>query len=159
MATTDKFKLDIFSILGKLNSGDLNVWDSLSEEERKGFSPYIITRWMSGTNDPSQIMLLNELVNINLFGPLNKKPEIMCKLLACCGTGQPNKRFFWIAESKKQKTTGSTILEVVKEYFDCTTKEAKYHMTFLEDDDIIDMATNLGYQADEIKSLKKELSK
>jgi hypothetical protein len=149
-----KFALDIFSILGKLNKGDLTVWDSLSEEERKGFSPLIISRWMSGTNDPLQIILLNEFVNKQIFKLDKDHPELMCKLIACCGTG--SKRVVWIGESKKKKSS-STALDVVKEYYDYTTHEALSELPLLSNDDIIELAEELGYQVDEIKKLKKEL--
>ena len=79
------FKLDIFKIIEKLNKGDLHIWETLSEEEQKGFGAYIITRWMSGTTDLMQIMLLNELVNPIIYN-LSKHPELLCKMLACCGT-------------------------------------------------------------------------
>jgi hypothetical protein len=149
-----KFALDIFSILGKLNKGDLTVWDSLSEEERKGFSPLIISRWMSGTNDPLQIILLNEFVNKQIFKLDKDHPELMCKLIACCGTG--SKRVVWIGESKKKKSS-SMALDVVKEYYDYTTHEALSELPLLSNDDIIELAEELGYQVDEIKKLKKEL--
>jgi len=149
-----KFALDIFSILGKLNKGDLTIWDSLSEEERKGFSPLIISRWMSGTNDPLQIILLNEFVNKHIFKLDKDHPELMCKLIACCGTG--SKRVVWIGDSKKKKSS-SMALDVVKEYYDYTTHEALSELPLLSNDDIIELAEELGYQVDEIKKLKKEL--
>lgn len=149
------FALDIFSILGKLNKGDLTVWESLSEEERKGFSPLIISRWMSGTSDPLQIILLNEFVNKHIFKLDKDHPELMCKLLACCGTG--SKRNVWIADSKKHKSS-SMALEIIKEYYDYTTHEALSELPLLSNDDIIELAESLGYQTDEIKKLKKELS-
>lgn len=150
-----KFALDIFSILSKLNAKDLTVWDNLSDEERKGFSPYIIARWMSGTNDPMQIILLNELVNPNIFSKTGQRTDIMCKLLAICGTGQ-SKRFKWIPESKKAKKKDVS-LEIVKEYYDITTAEALHYITTLDNSDVLEMAEELGYQQDELKKLKKDL--
>jgi hypothetical protein len=151
------YKLDIFSVLSKLNSGDLHIWEKLSEEERKGFSAYIITRWMSGTSDEYQIMCLNELVNPHVFSAVGKNPEIMAKLLACCGT-KSSKRFSWIGESKRSGKESSMALDVVKEYFDYTSREAKSQLSLLENCDIIEMAEELGWQTEDLKKLKKDLS-
>jgi hypothetical protein len=150
------FALDIFKILGDLNEGNLNVWQQLTPEEQKSFSPYVIARWMSGTNDAKQLFLVNELVNIPLFSLAKEHMELLAKLLACCGTKKKGKRFFWVAAPKKDNSSG---LEVVKEYFGYSSREAREQYHLLSQDDIIEMAEELGYQQDELKKLKKDLTK
>jgi hypothetical protein len=156
MANPKSFKLDIFSILNKLNSGNKQIWENLSDEEKKGFSAFIITRWMSGTSDALTILLLNEFVNPYIF-TLDKHPELLAKLLACCGNGQSNRRFNWIKDSIKEKTHSLSI-SLIKEYFSYSTKEAKDCIKLLSKDDLLEMAESLGWQNDDIKKLKKELA-
>ena len=150
------FKLDIFSVLTKLNSGDLHVYNGLTPEERKGFSAYVITRWLSGTNNSHQLILINELVNSVLF-KLGNHPELLAKLMACCGT-KSYQRFNWIAEAKKGSKSQPLSLSVIEEYFEYTTREAKYQLPLISKQDIVEMAEELGWQADELKKLKKECS-
>jgi len=158
VAKPKKFALDIFAVLDQLNSGNLDLWDSLSEEEQKGFSPFIIARWMSGTSDPLQIMYLNEFVNPHIFNSvIGKRTEVMAMLLAICGTGN-RRRFKWVAESKKGSKQSNMALDIVKEYYDYTSREAQSQLSLLSTEDIIQLAEELGYQPDELKKLKKELS-
>jgi hypothetical protein len=148
------FKLDIFKVIEKLNKGDLHIWETLSEEEQKGFGAYIITRWMSGTTDMMQIMLINELVNPIIFN-LGKHPELLCKMLACCGT-KSYRKFNWVADSKTNKVSSGAI-SVLKETYNYSTREAQQMVHLLSKDDIIELAENLGMQKEEITKLKKEL--
>jgi hypothetical protein len=96
------FKLDIFKILKRLNSGDTNIWATLTEDERKGFTPYIITQWMFGTTNRTRIIYLNEIVNPQIWA-LQKHPELLCKLLAICGLNDQQK-LKWIPLSQKKTT-------------------------------------------------------
>lgn len=150
------YKLDIFSVLDKLNQRDLHVWGKLSEEERKGFSGFIIARWMSGSSDPVQIVYVNELVNSLVFQIGPNHTELICKLLACCGN-EKRQRFQWIADSKSVKKGSRLALEVVKEFYDYSTREAKLTISLLNVEDIYEMAEDLGWQNEELKKLKKEL--
>ena len=45
------FKLDIFKLLSTIDSSSSNIYASLSDEERKGFAPLVVMRWMTGTSD------------------------------------------------------------------------------------------------------------
>lgn len=156
MAVEKKFALDIFAVLDKLNQGDLHLWEKLTEEERKGFSPYIVTRWLSGTSDPMQIIFVNELVNSQIFQLGPSHTELICKLMACCGN-RKRQRFQWIADSKGGKKSSSLALEVLKEYYEYSTREAKEALDVLSSADIYELAEEIGWQPDELKKLKKEL--
>jgi ketosteroid isomerase-like protein len=48
-------------------------------------------------------------------------------------------------------------LDIVKEYYDFSEREAKQSLPLLSSEDVIQLAEELGYQVDEIKKLKKEL--
>lgn len=157
-----EFKLDIFSILAKLDAKDLHVWEQLSEVEQKGFSSFIITRWMSGTSDPLQVMYVNELVNSLLFkfskdaGFKLDHEELYCKLLACCGSKR-SRRFSWIPEAKKTNKISNLALSVIKDYYEYSTREALSTLDLLSPADIYELAEDLGWQQADLKKLKKEI--
>ena len=159
-----KFALDIFSVLARLNKGELSLWSSFTPEEQKGFAPYVITRWLSGTKSALQLIYVNEFVNANVFSftpgngfKLNHN-ELLCKLMAVCGD-KVSKRFVWKPEPKKNSSGMSSLaLQVIGDYFEYSQREAiaTYHL--LSREDVLELANELGYQDDELKKLKKELS-
>src|SRR5271154_2235756 len=147
------FKLDIFDLLGKLNSphsGD--IYSKLSEEERKGFSPLTTMRWLSGTSDKRQIMMLNEFVNPYIFA-LGKHPHLLMMLLqvASSKTGGRNN---WLAIKSNKKNVES--MKVVSDYFEMSEREVKTLNPFPPEKEIIQMAEELGWQKEEMTKLKKE---
>lgn len=152
------YALDIFRVLKELNSENLNFWDQLSEEERKGFAPYTAIRWMSGTKDAKAIILLNEFVNPYVFAFNSTHQELLMKLLASCGSGNPNTRTQWIPEGKKGSNKPLS-LKIICEYYEYSMREAKQSLSLLSNEDVVELAEELGWQKDEIKNLKLELSK
>lgn len=149
-----EYKLDIFDLLNKLNSkssGD--IYAKLSTEERKGFAPLVVMAWMSGTSDERQIMLLNEFVNKYVF-VLGKHPHILMQLLQVASSKTP-KRYQWI--SVKGKAKKNQTLKVIQEYFDMSERESKLMNPQPSPEELMAMAEELGWQSDEINTLKKEL--
>lgn len=150
------YALDIFSILGKLSTGDTHLWDKLTEEEQKSLSPLILMTWMAGTDDLRQIYLLNELVNPYVFsiGPLHK--ELLIKLIAVASSKQQH-RYSWVALKKKASTQSKLGITVLKEFYGYSTREANEVFHHLSKTEVLEMADKLGYQKDEMKKLTKEL--
>ena len=145
-------KLDIFKLLRELSSGDLTIWNSLTEEEQKGFAPLVVMRWMSGTQDMAQVAALNEFANRAVF-PLAKHPGLLMKVLAACSSRRTS-RYQWIGlkKSSKDKLTQ----KVIRDFFVCSSVEAR-KLLVPPQDEIIQMAEELGWQKDEMAELKKEL--
>lgn len=149
------YKLDIFELLSKLNKGNLHIWETLTLEQQKAFAPMVVTRWMSGYKDRWQNIMLDEFVNPYIWD-LSKHPELLMKLLACCGTNNSG-RAEWIALKSTKKST--LILELVMDYFSYTESEAYGIIDILTKDDYLEMAEELGYQKEDLTKLKKELGK
>lgn len=147
------FKLDIFKILGELSSGDQMVYRRLSDDEKKGFAPLVIMRWMTGTSDQRQIIALNTFANTKIF-PLGKHPELLAMLLASCSS-KVSRRYNWlgIKSGKKKNLTR----QVVQEYFDYSSLEMRKLEVLPSDEEILEMAEALGWQKEEMAKLKKEL--
>ena len=151
MATN--YKLDIFDLLGKINSpksGD--IYAKLSDEERKGFAPLIVMRWMSGTSDERQIILLNEFVNKSVFS-LAKHPHLLMQLLQVASS-KTNKRYQWLGIKSKKKNVES--MRVVGEYYEMSEREVKLLNPFPTQEEMIQMAEELGWEKEDIKKLEKE---
>lgn len=148
-----KFALDIFRVLDDLSRGDVLTYRKLSAEEKKGFSPLVIMAWMSGTSDARQIMALNTFANPCIF-PLGKHPELLAQLLAACSSKTP-RRYYWLGVKAGKKKNLS--MQVIKDYFDYSSQEVRKMTIFPSDDEIIQMAEELGWQKDEMTKLKKEM--
>lgn len=142
---------DLFQGLSALGGKDLNWFASLSEAGQKAASPFVMARWMTGTSDQSQIIRLNTCVNPYMFGGLADKASLF-QLMAAAATGK-TKRYQWIkgpgAKTKKHS------IEVIKGYYECSTREAVTYK--IASEDLIEMAEELGLDKDEITKLKKEL--
>jgi len=153
---TKNHKVDIFKVLGNLNKNNSTFYDNLTNEEQKAIQPLVVMRWMSGSSDARQIYFLNELVNPFVFSLTHHK-KLLVNLLSICGSGN-FKRFKWIKSASKKTSKISISVEVVKRYFNYSTKEAHNASLALSSEVILDFAGQLGYQPDEMKALKKELS-
>lgn len=149
------FALDIFAVLSQLERGNLHLFETLSDEERKGLSSYVVLNWMFGTTNQTQVILLNELVNPLVFSFGVKHPELLVKLLACCGT-KTNKRFSWIPLPKRQKEAKLSV-KVLMETFGYSAREAQGNIGLLSKETMIEYSNDLGWSKEEIVKLKTEL--
>ena len=147
------FKLDIFKVLGDLSSGDHLTYRKLSDEEKKGFAPLVVMRWMTGTSDQRQIVAINSFANKYIF-PLGKHPELLAQLLAACSS-KTSRRYNWVGIKSSKKKTLARL--VVQEYLEYSSLEMKKLEVLPSNDEILEMAELLGWQKDEIAKLKKEL--
>lgn len=147
------YKLDIFDLLSKINSvksGD--IYSKLSDDEKKGFAPLVVMRWLSGTSDERQIILLNEFVNKYVF-TLAKHPHLLMQLMQVASS-KTSKRYQWIGIKSKKKNPQSQ--KVVQDYLEMSAREVKLLNPFPNEAEIMQMAEELGYQKEEITTLKKE---
>ena len=145
---------DLFDGLEKLSSGDSKWYDRLSSEDKKSASPFVISRWMTGTTDQAQLIRLNTFVNPYIFS-LGHDKALLFKLLAAAATGK-TKRYQWINNPGTKKAT-KLRLEVIKEYYEVSNREAVLYTTILAED-ILLMAQELGWDREELTKLKKEVS-
>lgn len=145
---------DLFEGLAKLSSRDLQWYDKLSPEDQKAASPFVMARWMTGTSDQAQLIRINTFVNPYGFSLGQEKP-LLFKLLAAAATGK-SKRYQWL-KSPGAKSTTKLRLEAIKQYYEVSTREANVYAETISAEDIVAMAEELGWEADELKKLKKEV--
>lgn len=150
-----KFKLDIFDVLNRIDRGEHHLYSTLSDDERKSFAPLVVMRWMSGTKDERQIIFLNELVNPFVF-PLGKHQELLTSLLAVASS-KKQRRYFWLSAKGKGKSVPKNALKVLMQYHGWSEREAKKMFTVFSNDDIIELANELGWQKEEMTLLNKEM--
>jgi hypothetical protein len=153
--TTER-KLDIFELLLKIDRKDYGIWETLTDDQKKEFSPLIVMRWMAGMTDPQQLIFLNELVNPLVFNLHDK--ELMIKLLTVCSNGK-SKRYSWINYKVNGARKKRASVQLVAKHYQMSYKDAEDSMKLLTDDDIMDIAGLQGLQKDELTELKKDLKK
>jgi len=148
-------KLDIFRVLGHINKKDKHFYGSLTDEEQKGFAPLVVQRWLSGTNDPAQIIFLNELVNPFVFN-IQKHKELIYQLMTICTDGHFSK-YSYPKQKPKKSSLMPTTLKVIKQYFTYSSTDAYEALSLLSDTDILTYADELGMQKEDITKIKREL--
>lgn len=100
-------KLNIANEMRCMDSKVRNFYDSLTEEERKKFSNYLMIRWGSSVVGPSELqeyylVATNERLNKHFF-ELSRHPKLQWLLATTVSPGMGNHRHQWIAPKKKEK--------------------------------------------------------
>lgn len=155
MTTSTKHKLDVFRVLRNINQKNKNFFSELDEEETKGFHPLVVERWLTGTNDPNQIIFVNELVNRFVFS-LSDDKELLYKLMTICTSGG-NPRYQWIRTKSRYQSNLSATVSVISEYFDYSDDETIRCLEIMSDEDILGIAEDIGTEKDIVSKIKKEL--
>lgn len=150
---TDKKEHDIFDVLKRIEKGDRAFFDGLEEYETRKLSPLVLMKWMSGTKSADQIKLINGLINPMVFS-LYKHPYLSYKLLMASNANKGN-RLVWM--KKKGKPKDSETIRVIKEHTGCSSSVAVDYLYILSNDDIIEMAEDIGTDKETMTKLKKEL--
>ena len=145
---------DLFQGLSDLSTRDLRWYSKLPAEDQKAALPFVIARWMTGTNDQAQLVRINTFVNPYLFA-LGSEKGLLFSLLAAAATGK-SRRYNWI-KAPGMKAVTKLRLEAIKQYYDISTREAAGYADTIEAEDILAMAEECGWDAEELKKLKKEV--
>jgi len=148
--------LDIFMLLGEIDKKNYKLWDSLSDDQKKEFSPLVTMRWMAGTTDQRQIIFLNEVVNLAVFS-LPEHKELFLKLLTVCSSGD-KKRYTWINYKTGGTKKSKKSVELIAEHYHMSLKEAEDTVRLFSADEIMELGEAHGLQKDELKLLKKEVT-
>lgn len=147
------YKFNIFSILSQLTSKQEQFFDSLSDEDIKDLHPLILMRWMSGTSNKLQVMLLNEIANPLIF-PLYTHKRLLLKILMVCAA-QTTTQYKWIKPHSPSAKLSESV-KVIGEYFNYSKRKAQSAVKLISVNDIISMAEELGYQKTDIEKIRNE---
>jgi hypothetical protein len=100
--------IDIKTEMQALDSKNRNFYKSLSDEDKKKFSNYLMIRWgscVAGSNEMQEYYILscNERLNKHFFD-LNKHPELLWLLTTTISPGCGNQRHNWIGLKKRESS-------------------------------------------------------
>ena len=114
------YKLDMFNeVLPAIDRRDMEFYDRLDDDQRKGFAPPVVLRFASALQSDGPlaehyIWLTNERANIDFFN-IWEHPELQFRLMASCGVGR-SQRHKWIALPQK-KRKADKVTEFISRYW------------------------------------------
>jgi hypothetical protein len=100
-------KLSIANEMRCLDNKDRNFYDSLTDEERKKYSNFLMIRWSSAVQGPAELqeyylVACNERLNKHFFD-INKHQKLQWLCATAISPGMGSHRHQWIAPKKKDK--------------------------------------------------------
>ncbi len=146
-------KVDIFELLKRVDARDIEFYESLSQPEKNSVAPVVALRWFSSGSD-QHVHLSNFVINPVVF-PLYKHPGLLYKMMVACSDGK-KKRYSWVKKKSKDKSAPNAD-KTIAEYYQCSVKDASSYRRKLASEDILEMAEDMGYDAERIKKIKAEL--
>jgi len=152
--------LSIINEMRCFDEKDRTFWNSLTDEERKKCSLYLMIRWGScvqGSSDLQEYYLLSCNLRLNKhFFAVNKHPELQWLL---CTTVSPNIGSFrhnWIAPKKREGKNNNKVEKfLAKLYPSMKMSDVQLMSEFTDIKELKVLAKDMGFTAEQIK---KELS-
>lgn len=100
-------KLSIQNEMNCLDRKDRDFYDSLTDEERKKFSNYLMIRWASGVQGSRELQeyylqSCNHYLNKNFF-VINRHPKLQWLCATAVSPGLGAQRHQWISPKKKDE--------------------------------------------------------
>jgi hypothetical protein len=167
LAEKKQYKLDMFgTVLPAIDKRMRGYYGNLTEDERKGYSAYVLMKAMSSLGDQSpykeyQLLAVNDLVNIG-FSDLSKNHVELLHMLLCA-TGLGTKQYHpWLQSASKGKDTGKTPLvdEFLMELYPfCNDAELDLLKSQHDRDSIKSLAMDAGKSDQEVKALSDDAKK
>jgi hypothetical protein len=117
----NKQKLDIFKVLSAIDNKNYQLYDNLTDEERKGFTAFITMKWLASVNGSHELehyylAAVNHFTNKNLFD-INKHPKLQYLTLVASAPGVGKQRHQWLKVRPKAKDKGSEIRKELAQLF------------------------------------------
>ena len=113
-------KLSIQNEMTQFDRKNRNFYDSLTDEERKKFSNYLMIRYGSsvqGSRDLQEFYLIatNERLNKHFFA-INRHPKLQWLSATTVSPDMGTQRHQWIAPKKKEPGSGSIQKQIAELY-------------------------------------------
>lgn len=155
-------RLDIKTEMRALDLKDRGFYDSLTDEEKKKFSPYMMMKWsanVEGLPDLQEwyIRAHNERVNQNYFD-VGREPKLQWLLCTTVSPGMGSQRHYWLkSRSMKsgKKSSNKKVDFLQKEFPYLKDDEVNLLAQLTTDKQIREYAESLGWDN---KQIKDELS-
>ena len=150
-------KLDIGNEMLQFDKKNRNFYDSLTEEEQRKFSPYLMIRWgamVEGSRDLQEYYLLsaNEKLNKNYFdiSSTNHK-KLLWLLSTTVSPGMGKQRHNWLSASKKDSSNNKTEKFLRELYPTAKTDEIQLMAKLNDKKELKQLARDHGYTDEQIK--------
>jgi len=151
-------KLPLKDILAAIDMNAKNVWDELSDDERKQVSFYLLNRYVSAikgkTEDKQlQIFKTNQYYNKNFFTLSSKHKKLLWYLLCMTANTSKNIRYHeWIGYKQKvSNSTAKAIKFLEKLYPTMKPDEIKLLVAINDAKEIKQLAKDFGMTPEQIK--------
>jgi hypothetical protein len=112
-------KLDIWNEMAALDAKDRDFYDSLTDDEKKKFSAYLMIRWGSTVANNSEmqayyIMNTNETLNKHYFSIPREHTKLAWLLATAISPGVGKQRHEWIGYKKKEAGEGNKSMKFLE---------------------------------------------
>lgn len=150
-----KEKLPLKDILAAIDMGAKEVWDELSDEEKKQVNFWLLNRYVSsvkGNREKQELAVFktNEYYNKNwnVFG--TRHPKLQWQLL-CQAGGTGNVEFHqWIGFKKKTDSSSKAVKFLLEVYPNMKRDEVEYLARTSTKAELRKLAEDLGYERKDI---------
>jgi hypothetical protein len=150
-------KLPLNRVLGAMDRKQKGFYDSLTDEEKKAFSAFLMNRYASSVKGNSSLqewwlIATNKRVNTNFFD-LAKHPKLQWLLLTTASPGMGTAYHEWIPHKKKD-AVNNKILKTLKTLYPFAKQdELELMATVNTKADIKEHLESMGYDKKEIKEM------
>ena len=155
---TEKLKLN--DILGAVDLGAINVWDDLSDEQKKSVSFFLLNRYVSNVKTSNRdlaehyVILTNELMNKNFY-EVYKNPKLMWQLMCCCGHESKKINYHeWLGMKRTKDSSSKSVKFLSMIYPNEKMSDLELLATKLTKKDLKQIAKDHGWEDKKINELK-----
>ena len=150
-------KLPLNRVLGAMDRKQKGFYDSLTDEEKKAFSAFLMNRYASSVKGDSALqewwlIATNKRVNTNFFD-LSKHPKLQWLLLTTASPGMGTAYHEWIPHKKKDAVNNKILKTLKKLYPFAKQDELELMASINTKADIKTHLENMGYDKKEIKEM------
>ena len=150
-------KIPLNRVLGAMDRKQKGFYDSLTDEEKKAFSAFLMNRYASSVKGDSALqewwlIATNKRVNTNFFD-LSKHPKLQWLLLTTASPGMGTAYHEWIPHKKKDAVNNKILKTLKKLYPFAKQDELELMASINTKADIKTHLENMGYDKKEIKEM------
>jgi len=123
-------------------------WESLSEMDKKSFTPFIINRWLSMNMDLLPIVNILQKYTIGLLSP-KEVYKLYLDFLP------KQKTFDKYIKGKKEGKYNKELLEYLSKWYGVSQREVSDYLDLLQNNEVINILKKYGLTEKEAKKLLK----
>jgi hypothetical protein len=151
------FAFPLFDALSAIDAKDRTFYDTMPDDAKKAFSPFVIMKWLSasqGSRGLAEYYLeaTNAIVNKGLLFDLKDDPKLQYLLLTVVGSGR-SVRHDWVGMSKKTKAKNQLDDFIRRLHPGANQDEISIVRSQLTREHVNELAYDLGCQEPEVVEL------